>query len=115
MSSGLLAYLDSIRARDPAPHSRAEIMLYPGVWALGFHRIANALYRADLFFIARAVNHLSRFLTAIDRFGAEPFKLAYVVRAVSPGVFHHPAASVEDMYRPDFTAHTDSGRITIAE
>jgi alpha-2-macroglobulin len=29
------------------------------------------------------------------------FRLAYVVRAVSPGTFHHPAASVEDMYRPD--------------
>lgn len=59
-------YLASVKARDPAPRSRWEILLYPGVWALGFHRIANALYRADLFFIARAVNHLSRFLTAID-------------------------------------------------
>ncbi|MGL6208805.1 MAG: hypothetical protein ACRC14_03120, partial [Paracoccaceae bacterium] len=56
-----------------------------------------------------------RFLAAIDRFSSDPFKLSYVVRAVSPGEFHHPAASVEDMYRPDFKAHTDAGRITIAE
>jgi serine O-acetyltransferase len=66
MPKALIAYLDSIRARDPAPRSRAEILLYPGVWALGYHRIANALYRRGWFFAARAVNHWSRWLTAID-------------------------------------------------
>ncbi|WP_367269703.1 serine O-acetyltransferase, partial [uncultured Sphingomonas sp.] len=66
MMGRLAVYLDSIRARDPAPHSRLEILTYPGVWALGWHRIAHRLYRARLFFLARAVNHLSRFLTAID-------------------------------------------------
>lgn len=66
MSDGLGAYLDSIRARDPAPRSRAEILLYPGVWAVFWHRIAHALYRNRLFFLARAVNHISRWLTAID-------------------------------------------------
>ncbi|MFW2852789.1 serine O-acetyltransferase EpsC [Sphingomonas sp. TX0543] len=62
----LAAYLDSIRARDPAPHSRFEILLYPGVWALAWHRIAHRLYKARFFFLARVVNHLSRFMTAID-------------------------------------------------
>ncbi len=62
----LTAYLDSIKARDPAPRSRWEVLLYPGVLALGLHRVAHSLYRADLFFLARFVNHLSRFLTAID-------------------------------------------------
>ncbi|WP_419808661.1 serine O-acetyltransferase EpsC [Sphingomonas sp.] len=66
MSSRLGAYLDSIRARDPAPHSRAEVMTYPGVWALGFHRVAHRLYRRRLFFLARLVNHWSRAWTAID-------------------------------------------------
>ncbi len=56
-----------------------------------------------------------RFLAAIDRQGAAAFRLAYVVRAVSPGTFHHPAASVEDMYRPDFRARSDVGTVTIAE
>lgn len=54
-----------------------------------------------------------RFLTAIDRMDAAPFRLGYIVRAVSPGQFHHPAATVEDMYRPDFRAQTDSGRVTV--
>ena len=62
----LPAYLASIKARDPAPRSRWEILTYPGVWAMGLHRVAHALYRADLFLPARIVNHLSRFLTAID-------------------------------------------------
>ena len=62
----LLAYLDSIKARDPAPRSRLEILTYPGVWALAYHRIAHRLFKARLFFLARAVNHFSRFLTAID-------------------------------------------------
>jgi serine O-acetyltransferase len=66
MASGLLAYLDSIKARDPAPRSRWEILLYPGVWAVGFHRIAHWLFRGELFFLARLVNHISRMLTAID-------------------------------------------------
>ncbi len=66
MANRLLAYLESIRARDPAPRSLAEILLYPGVWALGWHRLAHRLFMARLFFLARAVNHWSRFTTAID-------------------------------------------------
>jgi serine O-acetyltransferase len=66
MSSGLIAYLDSIKARDPAPRSRWEILIYPGVLALALHRVAHWLYGGELYFMARLVNHLSRFLTAID-------------------------------------------------
>jgi len=66
MFERLKAYLDSVRERDPAPRSRWEIMLYPGVWALGFHRVAHWLFDAKLYFLARLVNHFSRFLTAID-------------------------------------------------
>src|SRR3712207_1497874 len=66
MFAGLTAYLDSVKARDPAPRSRWEVLLYPGVLALGMHRIAHWLYNGELFFLARFVNHLSRFLTAID-------------------------------------------------
>lgn len=66
MLGGLKSYLDSIRERDPAPRSRWEILLYPGVWALAWHRLAHWLFEADLFFLARFVNHFSRFLTTID-------------------------------------------------
>jgi serine O-acetyltransferase len=66
MFGRLAAYLDSIRARDPAPHSRLEVLTYPGVWALAWHRIAHRLYRRRLFFLARLINHGSRAMTAID-------------------------------------------------
>lgn len=66
MLRSLIAYLDSVKSRDPAPRSRAEILLYPGVWSLAFHRVAHKLYRREFYFLARAVNHFSRFLTAND-------------------------------------------------
>ncbi len=66
MFNALTEYLDSIHARDPAPRSRWEILLYPGVLAMGFHRVAHWLFEGGLFFLARMVNHLGRFLTAID-------------------------------------------------
>jgi alpha-2-macroglobulin len=36
-----------------------------------------------------------------------------VVRAVTPGVYAHPAASVEDMYRPQFSARTATGMMEV--
>jgi len=66
MLAGLVAYLDSVKARDPAARSRWEVLLYPGVLALGFHRVAHWLFNGELFFLSRMVNHFSRFLTAID-------------------------------------------------
>ena len=66
MASTFIAYLDSVKARDPAARSRWEVLLYPGVLALGMHRIAHWLYGGKLYFLARFVNHVSRMLTAID-------------------------------------------------
>lgn len=66
MLESLIAYLDSIKDRDPAPRSRWEVLLYPGVWAMGYHRIAHWLFDGGLFFFARLVNHWSRMLTGID-------------------------------------------------
>ncbi len=66
MFDELIRYLDSIVARDPSPRSRWEVLLYPGVLALGLHRVAHWLFEAQMFFVARLVNTISRFLTAID-------------------------------------------------
>src|SRR5436190_20877847 len=62
----LIEYLDSVKSRDPAARSRWEVLLYPGVLALGLHRIGHWLYGGELYFLARMVNHVARFLTAID-------------------------------------------------
>jgi len=39
--------------------------------------------------------------------------VAYMVRAVTPGTYIHPAATVEDMYRPERFARTASGRLEV--
>ncbi|WP_019295023.1 MULTISPECIES: MG2 domain-containing protein [unclassified Leisingera] len=54
-----------------------------------------------------------RFLAAVNVRDASAVTLAYVVRAVTSGVFHHPAASVEDMYRPAYRARTAAGRVEV--
>lgn len=56
-----------------------------------------------------------RFVAAFDRSGSssDGITLAYVVRAVTPGIYDHPAASVEDMYRPQFSARTATGRMQV--
>ncbi|NPD14485.1 alpha-2-macroglobulin family protein [Xinfangfangia sp. D13-10-4-6] len=55
-----------------------------------------------------------RFITQVDWSSRESFRVAYIVRAISPGNYHHPAASVEDMYRPDYRARTGTGRLTVS-
>ncbi|KEJ90495.1 alpha-2-macroglobulin family protein [Sulfitobacter donghicola] len=54
-----------------------------------------------------------RFLAAVDHESSDAFQLAYVVRAVTPGEYHHPAALVSDMYRPEYRAHTASDRLIV--
>ncbi|RST84532.1 hypothetical protein EJC49_20745 [Aquibium carbonis] len=56
-----------------------------------------------------------RFIAAFDRPGGSDrdITLAYVVRAVTPGVYTHPAATVEDMYRPQLSARTASGLMEV--
>lgn len=54
-----------------------------------------------------------RFIASLTWQGSESFQLVYIVRAVHEGRFSHPAAVVEDMYRPQFRAWTDAGTVSI--
>ena len=59
--------LRAYQARDPAARSRLEIfLLYPGVHAVLYHRLAHFLYRNRLFFLARLVSQWSRCWTGIE-------------------------------------------------
>lgn len=66
MKSGLIAYLDSVKSRDPAARSRWDVLFYPGTLALALHRFAHWLWEGELTFLARLINHFSRFVTQID-------------------------------------------------
>nr|WP_321445167.1 alpha-2-macroglobulin family protein [uncultured Cohaesibacter sp.] len=61
--------------------------------------VAHVEFRDDR--LLAAINH--------DRGSDRTYTLAYTVRAVTPGSYMHPAAVVEDMYRPDRGARTASG------
>ncbi len=52
--------------------------------------------------------HSDRFVAAFDAGSGrrDRFTVAYVVRAATPGIYSHPAARVEDMYRPYHAAQT---------
>lgn len=39
--------------------------------------------------------------------------VAYIVRAVTPGTFVHPAATIEDMYRPERYARSGAGTLIV--
>ena len=61
---GLLA---AYQRRDPAARSKLEVfLLYPGVHAILYHRVAHWLYRHHRFFLARCVSQWSRFWTGIE-------------------------------------------------
>lgn len=62
----LIDYLDSVKGRDPAARSRWDVLFYPGVWALGLHRVAHWFWLGRSHFLSRLINHFARFLTAID-------------------------------------------------
>jgi hypothetical protein len=63
--------------------------------------------------VAHSEFRQDRFLAAVGKNGTKKIELAYVVRAISPGSYHHPAASVEDMYRPDQRAHGATDVVTV--
>ncbi len=58
---------------------------------------------------------VDRFVAALDRSSSDPlqFSVAYSMRAVSPGTFAQPAATVENMYRPYLNARTASGTVEV--
>ncbi|RQD68820.1 MAG: serine O-acetyltransferase [Tindallia sp. MSAO_Bac2] len=61
------SYFDVVREKDPAARHWLDIILnYPGLHAICFHRVANALYRARFLLLARIVSNLGRFLTGIE-------------------------------------------------
>ena len=59
--------LGAYQARDPAARSKLEVfLLYPGVHATIYHRMAHGLWTRNLKFLARAVSQWSRFWTGIE-------------------------------------------------
>lgn len=59
--------LAAYKENDPAARSKLSVfLLYPGVHAIIYHRIAHWFYKNKMFFIARAVSQHSRRKTGIE-------------------------------------------------
>jgi len=57
----------SIKERDPAAKSSIQVfLLYSGLHALIYYRIAHFFYNLKLFFIARMISQFARFMTGIE-------------------------------------------------
>lgn len=67
MFRNLRETIDAYKARDPAARSSIEVfLLYSGIHALLYHRLAHWLHMHKMFFLARAVPQWSRFWTGIE-------------------------------------------------
>lgn len=66
----LIFFFQEIRAiqeRDPAAKNVLEIViLYSGLHALVFHRIAHPLWKWGVPLVPRLISHFSRFVTGIE-------------------------------------------------
>jgi serine O-acetyltransferase len=61
------ADIKAAQKRDPAAKSFLEVtLLYPGLHALVYYRIAHALYKIKLFFLARLLSQIARLSTGIE-------------------------------------------------
>lgn len=62
-----MSLLKAYKDYDPAAKSYLEIaLLYPGPKAIALYRIAHSLYQTELFFLARFVSELARWITGIE-------------------------------------------------
>lgn len=52
--------------RDPAAKNIFEVLMYQGLWAMFFHRIAHFLYILKIPVIPRLISQVSRLLTLIE-------------------------------------------------
>ncbi len=67
MLNRFIEFFKTYKNYDPAAKSYWEIVfLYPGPKAIFFHSIAHFLYQNQLYFLARFISELSRWLTGIE-------------------------------------------------
>ena len=53
-------------------------------------------------------------MAALNLPGNQPFTVAYVARAVTPGAFYLPGVEARDMYKPAVFGRSSGGQVVIA-
>jgi uncharacterized protein YfaS (alpha-2-macroglobulin family) len=107
------------RAETRLAHQALLVHGLPAGWEpepvrLGPGEVAAFPWLGELTRPAYAAARDDRLVAQIDLTEREPgFKLAFLLRAVTPGRFELPGAQLSDMYKPRFFARQGTGRITV--
>lgn len=100
-------------------HQLALTQMLPAGWEIenanGHGALANEMdWLKDLYGPNIVEGRDDRYFAALDLpEDGQTFKLAFLVRAVTPGTYELPGATLEDMYKPRFFARQNVGRITV--
>jgi uncharacterized protein YfaS (alpha-2-macroglobulin family) len=101
-------------------HQALVVDLLPAGFEVENARLADAQSVSQLTWLAELTPTVytefldDRFIAAIDLgYSRRDFRVGYLVRAVTPGVYSLPAAEVEDMYQPQYRARTAMGKVTV--
>lgn len=67
MFANLRYDIQMILERDPAAKSGVQVFfLYPGLWAVMYHRLAHRLHKKGHTFLARTISNFARWMTGIE-------------------------------------------------
>ncbi|MDH3476107.1 MAG: alpha-2-macroglobulin family protein, partial [Rhodospirillales bacterium] len=98
-------------AKSKLEHQALIVDLLPAGFEIENQRLASGRDNAEFGWLPELTQPRhseprdDRFVAALDlQAGGRKFAVAYVVRAVTPGVYRLPAPYVEDMYKPNFFA-----------
>ncbi|TYC63668.1 alpha-2-macroglobulin [Rhodobacterales bacterium] len=116
-----LAVVLTVRALTDQPGRLIVVDRLPAGWAIDNPRLVRSGDLGGLSFLStidrpeHAAFHSDRFEVAVDqrRWDDRTLTFAYLARAATPGTYTHPPASVEDMYRPDRHALTETGSFVV--
>jgi uncharacterized protein YfaS (alpha-2-macroglobulin family) len=120
--SELLVVLLEGRFNEAGLARSIVVDMLPAGWEIENVRLMGAADLSEFEWLGELTNvdHTEyrddRFVAALDlsrETKQNSFRVAYLVRAVTPGDFAMPGAFVEDMYRPYLFARTSTGRITV--
>jgi len=108
------------KRKDQDPHQTLVVDLLPAGFEIENARLAGSgktdsfAWLGDLTEPTYQEYRDDRYVAAIDLSDKDDFTVAYLVRAVTPGSYRLPGASVEDMYRASLRARTAMGQVTIS-
>ena len=107
-------------ANDPVDHQTLVTDLLPAGFEIEPVRLTNSAPLGELSWLGELTTprhadyREDRFVAAVDLTKqALRFRLVYLVRAVTPGDFALPGATVEDLYRPHQSARTAAARLRV--